>query len=523
MNETGPPASGLPEPEILHVDMDAFFAAVEVLDAPHLAGSAVVVGGIGARGVVASCSYEARAKGVGSAMPMARARSLCPEATFIQGRHGRYAEISRMLHEVLEGFTPLVEGIALDEAFLDVSGAHLIFGASEEIAWSVRARVRQELGLWCSVGVAATKLVAKLASEHAKPTPSALGVSDGAGVVVVRPGREVEFLHPQPIRHLWGVGPATAKRLRRFGVSTIGDLALVPPSSLVNALGPSAGRSLHDLAWGRDARPVVSSRPVKSVGHEETFALDERDPVRLGGHVVRMSDAVASRLRDNCLAGRTVTLKVRFADFRTLTRSLTLSDPCRSGPEIARVAAGLLARLDVHEGVRLLGVAMAQLSPWPPTDVPAGQLPDPRDPAIPPPSRVSKTTPTDAAVALSFDDIDDPTAQPGAHQDWAGRGVASARARAQATDVTDAVRRRFGESSLGPAALIDGGRLRVKSKGDAQWGPRLDSIDDADARDGQRVPEKGPGTDSPGEELLGEEALDKDSLDRESLDRDSPG
>lgn len=354
--------AGTGEPTILHVDMDAFYASVEVLRDPSLAGRPVIVGGAGDRGVVASCSYEARAYGVASAMPSARARRLCPSAVFVHGDLSRYGEYSRRIHAVFTSYTPLVEGISLDEAFLDVGGARRLFGPAPDIAAAVRRRIRDEVGLGCSVGVAPSKLLAKLASKQAKPRASLSGVVEGPGVVVVRPGEELAFLHPMPVGALWGVGPRTADKLRAKGVGTVGDLAAVPRATVVEWLGPAAGTQLWELAWARDARPVEPSRPPKSVGHEETFAVDLRERADLHREVVRQSDAVAARLRGAGLAGRTVTVKVRFNDFATITRSRTLPEAVDTAPELASAAGALLDGVDAGPGVRLLGVSVGNLT-----------------------------------------------------------------------------------------------------------------------------------------------------------------
>ncbi len=403
---------------ILHVDMDAFYASVEILDDPSLVGQPVIVGGTGNRGVVAACSYEARAWGVRSAMPSVRARRLCPHAVFLPGRFDRYTEVSARLHEILHDVTPLVEGISLDEAFLDVAGARRLLGPAPEIAAAIRRRIADELGLAASVGVATCKMIAKMASEAAKPSASPTGAVPGAGVFVVGAGDEVAFLHPHPVRALWGVGPATHRRLERFGVVTVGDLAALPVDTLIGALGPAVGRHLHDLAWARDARPVVPDQVAKSIGHEETFATDLRHPEVLHVEIVRQSDAVASRLRQAGMAGRTVTIKVRFADFRTITRSRTAPAPVEGGLDIARLAAELLAAVDCSEGVRLLGVSASNL-------VERG------------------------AEQLSFDG-----AEP-----------------ASVTRAVDDVRRRFGDAAVGPASLLGGRGLELKRRGDQQWGP----------------------------------------------------
>jgi DNA polymerase-4 len=410
------------ERTILHVDMDAFYASVEVLRDPSLAGRPVIVGGSGARGVVASCSYEARAFGVHSAMPSVRARRLCPDAVFLHGAYDVYADTSRRLHQVLLSFTPLVEGIALDEAFLDVTGARRLFGSGAEVASAVRGAVAEELRLSCSVGVGGTKLVAKLASKAAKPRAALTGTVPGPGVVVVAPGEEVAFLHPLPVDALWGVGPATEQRLRRLGVVTIGDLAAVPVETVVACLGGAAGRQLHDLSWGRDASPVEPDRQTKSIGHEETYARDHHEQEPLRREVVRMADAVAGRLRAARLAGRTVTLKVRFHDFSTITRAHSLATPVDTAPDIARVAVALLGEVDVSSGVRLVGVSVSNLAQG-------------------------------GARQLSLDDT------------GTGRGWDAA------SRAVDDVRDRFGDGAVGPATLAGNRGLEVKRRGDTQWGP----------------------------------------------------
>jgi DNA polymerase-4 len=419
------------------VDMDAFFASVEALDDPSLAGRPLVVGGTGRRGVVASCSYEARRFGVRSAMPSAVARRLCPDAVFVPGRHERYAEVSRRMHDIFRRWTPLVEGVSLDEAFLDVTGALRLFGTPAEIARAVRDSVASELGLSCSVGAATVKFVAKLASEAAKPRWGPDGFDPGPGVVVVEPDRTLEFLHPHPISALWGVGPATGERLARLGIRTIGDLARVPRATLESAVGRAHGGHLADLAQGVDPRGVEPDRKVKSVGHEETYPEDRRDSEGLHIEVVRMADSVASRLRSAGLAGRTVTLKVRYGDFTTRTRSVTAAgDPLDTGSGIAAAASDLLAGVDLSPGVRLLGVSVSNLCPS------AGS--EPRQ------------------LALDFP-------APGAAA--AGHKPAAVGRRRAADAALDEVRRRFGERAAGPAALLDGGQLRTRRPGENQWGP----------------------------------------------------
>jgi len=420
--------------DILHVDMDAFFAAVEVLDDPTLRGLPVIVGGTGSRGVVASCSYEARAAGVRSAMSMVEARHRCPQAVVLAGRHGRYGEVSRQLNQVFEVFTPLIEPISLDEAFLDVSGGHRLFGSSLEIAEAIRARVTEDLKLSCSVGVARCKLLAKLASKAAKPIATASGPVAGPGIFVILPEDELTFLHPRPVSELWGVGPRTAERLARYGIGTIGDLAKIEPAHLARLVGPAAGSQLHELAWARDDRPVVTGRPVKSVGHEETFAVDLHDPEQLRLEAVRMADSVSSRLRASKLAGRTVTVKLRYGDFTTITRSHSLHRTVASSAELVKIAAALLSGIDVHPGVRLLGVSVSSL----------------------------EARPDGAGQQLALWDSGIPAD---------GQAHAASASRSDLDAVVDAIRERYGTDSVGPAALVGSSGLRVKRLGDSQWGP----------------------------------------------------
>src|SRR4051794_5275415 len=293
--------------QVLHVDMDAFYASVELRSRPELVGTPVIVGGLGSRSVVLSATYEARAFGVHSAMPMMRARRLCPQATVIPPSGDKYAESSRGVMEVFRSITPLVEPLALDEAFLDVAGAQRRLGSPRQIGELIRARVVDEQGITCSVGVAASKFVAKLASARAKPD----------GLIVVPRDDVVAFLHPLPVGALWGVGEKTEEALTRLGLRTVGDLAAVPVDTLRRALGPTAGPHLHALAWGRDDRPVVASEPERSTGAEETFSRDVDDPEVILRELLRLSTRTAARLRSAGHAGRTVVIKVRFADFTT--------------------------------------------------------------------------------------------------------------------------------------------------------------------------------------------------------------
>jgi DNA polymerase IV len=397
------------ELSILHVDLDAFYASVEQLADPSLRGRPVIVGGLGRRGVVAAASYEARRYGVHSAMPMGRARRACPDGVFLAPRFDAYGEASQSVMGILRDVTPLVEPLALDEAFLDVAGARRLHGTAPEIAVWLRRRITDETGLVASVGVATTKFVAKLASDLAKPD----------GMLVVAAGTELEFLHPLEVRRLWGVGPATGNRLAQLGIRTIGDLAALPEDTLVHALGDAHGRHLYALAWNRDDRGVQPERAVKSVGHEETFPADITERDTLAREVVRMSERVAERLRDGRRVGRTVQLKLRYKDFRTITRSRTLPEPTNLAADIGAVARTLLDAVDLGDGIRLLGVAMQQLR-----DV--GDLED--------------AAGTQDELPLDLD---------------GGAARGSNPRRRAVEDSMDAVRKRFGDGAVGPATLMD--------------------------------------------------------------------
>lgn len=348
---------------ILHVDMDAFYVSVEILRRPELQGRPVLVGGSSARGVVAAASYEARRYGVHSAMATSVARRRCPDAVIIPGDLAHYAEVSARVHEVFTAFTPLVEPLALDEAFLDVTGARRLWGSGREIAGLIRARIATDIGLACSVGVAPNKFLAKLASVEAKPTATPEGVRPGAEIWEVRPGEEQEFLDPLDVRRLWGVGPATADQLEALGIRRVRDLRLSDPQRLRSRLGAHLGDHLWELAHGRDDRPVVPDRLAKSIGNEETFDVDLSESEDVRREVLRLADQVTARLRRDGRGARTITVKVRFADFRTVTRSVTGAGPCHDPFDVAASVESLLAEIDLTEGVRLLGISLRNLGP----------------------------------------------------------------------------------------------------------------------------------------------------------------
>src|SRR6202044_1726519 len=325
--DTGPDDTGC---HILHVDMDAFYASVEIRDRPELAGQPVIVGGTGGRGVVLSASYQARTFGVRSAMPVGQAARMCPRAIFVAPRHREYAAVSKEVMAIFGTVTPEVEPLALDEAFLDVCGALRRLGSPARIARLIRSLVAGQQGITCSVGVAPTKFVAKIASARCKPD----------GLLVVPEQGVLDFLHPLPVSALWGVGDRAEEILARLGLRSVGDIVHVPAATLRRELGV-AGEHLHALAWGRDSRPVVPRREEKSVGAEETFPVDVDDPDVIRKELLRLSGRTARALRGAGCVARTVTVKLRLASFKTTTRSRTLAEPTDVANEIYAIARAL--------------------------------------------------------------------------------------------------------------------------------------------------------------------------------------
>lgn len=346
------------EPTILHVDLDAFFAAVEQRDKPSLRGKPVIVGGVGGRGVVSTASYEARAFGVHSAMPTAEARRRCPNAAFLSGRFHAYRAASHAVMGLLRELSPLVEPLSLDEAFVDLAAAglpdHSVTTVSA-FARDLKERVHDATGgLTGSVGVGTSKFIAKIASDLDKPD----------GLVVVAPGNERDLLRPMQVTVIPGVGPATAESLRRIGVHTVAELEEISEEELVRVVGRSHGRNLHLLARAEDDRPVVAEREAKSISVEDTYDTDHVDRRLLQALLDRQSTKVTERLRKARLSGRTVTVKVRLHDFATHTRSATLPGPTDDARTVSRVARTLLGEVDTSGGVRLLGVGVSGLADW---------------------------------------------------------------------------------------------------------------------------------------------------------------
>ena len=340
---------------ILHVDMDAFYASVEIRDRPELANAPVIVAGAGPRSVVLSATYPARTFGVRSAMPVARARRLCPHAVFIPPRHGHYAAVSREVMAIFRAVTPEVEPLALDEAFLDVSGAFRRLGSPAQIGQLIRAQVSEQQGITCSVGVATTKFVAKLASVHCKPD----------GLLVVPAGQVLDFLHPLPVAALWGVGAQTGQVLARLGLRTVADIAQAPQAALERVLGRAAAAHLTALAHGKDDRRVLAGAAEKSIGAEETFPRDVVDPDVIRRELLRLSGRTARGLRSSGCAARTVVVKLRLASFKTITRSRTLADPTDVAQQIYLTACALYSAsgLGPQARLRLVGVRATGLVP----------------------------------------------------------------------------------------------------------------------------------------------------------------
>jgi DNA polymerase-4 len=333
---------------ILHVDMDAFYASVAEKDNPALRGKALVVGA-GARGVVLSANYEARKFGIRAAMPVGRAQRMAPHAIFVAPDHHRYSEVSEVVMEIFRSVSPLVEPLSLDEAFIDVTGAKRLLGTGREIAESIRAQVFKSEGITCSVGIATTKFIAKLASDRCKPN----------GVLEIAHDRVLEFLHPLPVSAVWGVGPKTAEELMKLGLRTVEDIAQTPRATLIRALGEATGAHLYELAWGRDYRDVVPDEPDKSISNAETFASDIEDTEILLRELLRLTEKATHRMRESNKSARTISIKVRFADFKTISRSKTVPLPISGTQEVYEIVRTLFSALKLDGArLRLVGVGL---------------------------------------------------------------------------------------------------------------------------------------------------------------------
>lgn len=409
--------------------MNAFFAAVEMRDDPQLRGRPVAVGGEGPRSVIAAASYDARTFGVRSAMPTATAKRLCPDLVMVRPDHERYAAVSASIMAVLKDVTPLVEAISLDEAFMDVTGVLRLHRRSDHhangsepvspamvLARQLRRRVWDAERLHCSVGIASSKLVAKLATEEAKPQVIGRFVAAGRGVVEIAPEDERDFVGALPVRALWGVGPKTLDRLAGFGVRYAADLAAMDLEVLRRSFGEKNARHLHEVANAIDDRLVEPDRPTKSISHEETYADDLIDPAAIRSEILHMADRVALRLRRSDLRGRTVSIKARYPDFTTLSRSITLDRFTDAGAVIADAAVELVDAVPIKEGFRLLGVGISGLS-------------------------------HDVVEQLSFDDVLD------AESERADRG---------ADEAIDLIHERFGSAAIHRAGILGRGERRVR-------------------------------------------------------------
>jgi DNA polymerase-4 len=336
------------ESTILHVDMDAFFASVEERDNPSLKGKAVVVG-TGVRGVVSAANYEARKFGIHAAMPVVRAKRLAPHAIFVPPNMSRYSEVSSHIMEIFRSVTPLVEPLSLDEAFLDVTGAKRLLGDGREIASLIRAKVEASEGITCSVGIATTKFIAKLASGRCKPN----------GMLEIAEDRVLQFLHPLPVNAIWGVGPKTNEELQKLGLRTVADIANTPRQTLIRALGEAAGASLYELSWGRDYRDVEPSEVDKSISAAETFDTDTEDQEIVLRELLRLTEKATFRMREKDFSARTISIKVRFADFKTISRSKTVPLAISATHEVYEVVKALFLGLKLDRArIRLVGVSL---------------------------------------------------------------------------------------------------------------------------------------------------------------------
>jgi DNA polymerase-4 len=335
---------------ILHIDMDAFFAAIEVLDDPRLTGKPVIVGGHTNRGVVSTANYEARRFGVYSAMPIFMAKQKCPHGIFLPVRRERYAEVSRKILHILRDFTPLVEGVSIDEAYLDITGTGELFGSPEDLAGRIKERIRKDTGLTCSIGIAPNKFLAKIGSDMKKPD----------GLTVISGNDVEEFLSRLPVEKIPGVGKRSLERLHRYGIRMVGDLRRFSQERLSREFG-KFGRRLYELAKGKDTSPVVPSREAKSIGSEETLDSDTNDPSILKKRVTAHAGKVARTLREEGLKGGTITIKIKFGDFSALTKSHTLAEATNSFKTISETAVNLLLNRSLREKVRLIGVAVSNL------------------------------------------------------------------------------------------------------------------------------------------------------------------
>ena len=342
------PVDHVSESTILHVDMDAFFASVEERDNPALKGKAVVVG-TGIRGVVSAANYEARKFGIHAAMPVGRAKRLAPHAIFVPPNMSRYSEVSSHIMEIFRSVTPLVEPLSLDEAFLDVTGAKRLLGDGREIAKQIRAKVEASEGITCSVGIATTKFIAKLASGRCKPN----------GMLEIASDRVLEFLHPLPVNAIWGVGPKTNEELLKLGLQTVADIANTPRQTLIRSLGEAAGASLYELSWGRDYRDVEPVEVDKSISAVETFDADTEDQEIVLRELLRLTEKATYRMREKDFSARTISIKVRFADFKTITRSKTVPLAISATHEVYEVVKTLFIALKLDRArIRLVGVSL---------------------------------------------------------------------------------------------------------------------------------------------------------------------